>query len=370
MRIAQVTTHYRPVIGGQEVYINNLNGVLAAAGHDNVVYQLYRGERGADAVCFPRVLGAARFIAGFENRWLNACVAVLRPRRLFRADAIISHYAILARPLASVCRKTVILSHGVEWNTECRSSADIARDNNARWCLDRYPHVVNDTHYLRHMGIDAEPAKGYFTEVRPGKWFVPNCVDTGHFSPGEGLAEYAGRRMILVPRQMVEDRGIHLAIEAFALLAKEDNGVEMCLLGKRWSGASAYLQRLDDMIGKYNMRDRIYFRDPVPNSQMPAWYRSACVTLIPTIRREGTSLSALESMSCGTATVSTNVVGLADLPTVQCPPDASAMAQALRTTLAAAPRIGTEQRAVVGQVFNIQRWRQSWLKILATIASR
>jgi len=369
MKIAQVSTHYRPVIGGQEVYIKNLNGILAAEGHHNVVYQLYRGERGDDAVCYPRVLGAARFIAGFESRWLSACIAVTRPKRLFGADAIISHYAIQARPLASVCRKTIILSHGVEWNIEPRNSFDRIREDNARWCLDRYPHVVNDTHYLRHLGIDAEPGKGCFSEIRPRKWFVPNCVDTDHFSPGAGLPEYADKQMILVPRQMVEDRGIHLAIEAFALLAKEDSRAEMCLLGKRWNGASVYLRRLDDMIRDYKLEERVYFRDPVANFEMPAWYRSARVTLIPTIRREGTSLSALESMSCGVATVSTNVVGLADLPTLQCEANAESMAQALRNALADREHIGNEQRATVREVFNMRNWRTSWLNILQATAS-
>ena len=368
MKIAQVSTCYRPVIGGQEVYIKNLNGILSAAGHDSVVYQLHRGEKGPDVVGYPRIFGAARFIPGFENRWLNACVGVLRPRRLFHADAVISHYAIQARPLASVCKKTIILSHGVEWNVESQRSFDRLREENARWCLSRFPHVVNDTHYLRHLGIEAEPAKGYFTEIRPGKWFIPNCVDTAHFSPGAGLPEYIGKKMVLVPRQMVEDRGIHLAIEAFALLAKDDSQVEMCLLGKRWNGASAYLQRLDTMIKDFKLQGRVYFRDPVSNFDMPPWYRSAWVTLIPTLRREGTSLSALESMSCGIATVSTNVVGLADLPTLQCEPNADALAQSLKDALRERELIGQDQRKIVAEVFNMQNWGQSWLAVLAQAA--
>ncbi len=365
MNIAHVTTHYRPVIGGQEVYIQNLNAILTAAGHENIVYQLHRGERAPGVVAFPRVLCAARFIPGFENRWLNACVSVLRPRRLFQADAIVSHYAIQARPLASVCRKTIVLSHGVEWNVENQRPFDRMREENAKWCLSRYPHVVNDTHYLRHLGIEVEPATGYFSEIRPGKWFIPNCVDTEHFTPGAGLPEYLGKKMILVPRQMVEDRGIHLAIEAFALLAKQDSQVEMCLLGKRWKRATAYLERLDTLIRDFDLQERVYFRDPVANFEMPAWYRSAWVTLIPTIRREGTSLSALESMSCATATVSTNVVGLADLPTLQCEANAPAMAQSLKEALADRERIGLSQRSIVEEVFNMRNWGKSWLAVLS-----
>lgn len=367
MKIAQISTHYRPVIGGQEVYITNLNRVLVEAGHQSLVYQLHRGERGADAVCFPRVLGVSRYVAGFEYRWLNALATLLRPKRLFGADAIISHYAVHARPLAEVAKKTVVLSHGVEWNTENQGSFDRWREANARWCLSRFVHVLNDTHYLRYLGIDAEPGQGCFTEVKPGKWFVPNCVDTDHFSPGSGMPEYVGKKVILVPRQMVVDRGIHLAIEAFGMLAESDSAVEMCLLGKRWKPQGEYIRKLDRMISEAGLEERVYFRDPVPNGEMPEWYRSAAVTLIPTLRREGTSLSALESMACGTATVSTNVVGLADLPTRQCPANAEALAQVLQDVLTDRERIGADQRCVVSEVFNMRNWGRAWLEVLATI---
>lgn len=367
MKIAQVSTHYLPVIGGQEVYIKNLKEVLAQAGHETLVFQINRGERASDAVCYRKLPAAGRYIQGFEYRWLNSMVTLLRPRKLFGADAIISHYAAHARPLESVAGKTVILSHGVEWRTEQQQSFDRWREGNARWCLDKFVHVVNDTHYLRYLGIDAAPGQGYFTEIRPGKWFIPNCVDTVHFSPGPGKPEYAGKKMILVPRQMVADRGIHLAIDAFALLARRDPQVEMCLLGKRWNPQGEYIRRLDRMIAESGMQDRVYFRDPVPNAEMPQWYRSAAVTLIPTLRREGTSLSALESMACGVATVSTNVVGLADLPTRQCSPDAESIAQALSDTLFDRARIGADQREVMVKIFNMPNWGKSWLEVLMAL---
>jgi glycosyltransferase involved in cell wall biosynthesis len=370
MKVAQVSSHYRPVIGGQEVYIKNLNHLLAEDGNENQVYQLYRGERGDDAVCFPRILFAARFIPGFESRWLNGCISLTRPKGLFSADVIISHYAIQARPLASVSSKTIILSHGVEWGVDLQSSFDRIREENAKWCLNRFPHVVNDTHYLRHLGIEAEPAKNYFTEISPGKWFIPNCVDTTHFSPGEGMPEFKGKKMILVPRQMVVDRGIHLAIEAFALVAEKYPQVEMCLLGKRWNAANPYIRMLDELIEKFGLQDRVYFRDPVPNFEMPAWYRSACVTLIPTLRREGTSLSALESMSCGIATVSTNVVGLADLPTLQCEPEAEAVASALLQALSNSAEIGREQREIVCKTLNLDNWADCWKSVIHSVAGK
>lgn len=370
MNIAHFTAHYRPIIGGQEVYISNLIGVCRDAGHNSIVYQLDRGARAEDAVCLPRIPYIARFFPDFDRKMLNHMIGLTRPKGLFSADSIIAHYAFHAPPLDPVRQKTIVLSHGVEWRVTNQSKSDLYCEANAKRCLSRFFHVVNDTHYLRHLGVDVPAATGYFTEVVPGVMFIPNCVDTNHFIPGPGLAEYAERKMILVPRQMVEDRGIHLAIEAFALIANEHPDYEMCLLGKRHNNKAPYIQRLDRLIQHNRLQERIYFRDPVPNLQMPKWYNSASITLIPTIAREGTSLSALESMSCGIPTISTNVAGLADLPTIQCEPTAESMAHAIHTTITESAIFGIQQRRTVCDTFNMANWRRGWMDAIASVESK
>lgn len=369
MKIAHLSAHYRPVIGGQEVYIANLIEVCRNHGHESVVVQPNRGENGPDTVTLPRLPYLARFIPGIDRKLLNIMVSALKPEQLYNADAIISHYAFHAKPLESVRHKTIILSHGVEWRVNHKTSYDLACEANAKRCLGRFNHVVNDTHYLRQLGINVPPAVGYFSEIAPGVWFIPNCVDTEHFVPGPGLPEYKDRNIILVPRQMVEARGIHLAIAAFKIIADEYPDFEMCLLGKRHKAASQYIARLDQMIATEGLQDRIHFRDPVANRQMPLWFNSAKVVLVPTLEKEGTSLSAIEGMSCGVPTVTTNVAGLADLPTVQCFPKADSMAEALRLAVRDGRQIGNQQRRAACEIFNMRNWSQGWIDAFDSLNS-
>mgnify|MGYP000094289717 FL=1 len=65
MKIAQLSSHYRPVIGGQEVYIKNLNSIITEAGHETLVYQLQRGESANDNVCIPKIPYLSKFIVEF-----------------------------------------------------------------------------------------------------------------------------------------------------------------------------------------------------------------------------------------------------------------------------------------------------------------
>jgi glycosyltransferase involved in cell wall biosynthesis len=370
MKIAHLSAHYRPIIGGQEVYITNLIEVCKRNGFESKVFQVFRGERASDNYCVPRLKFFSRFFPSLDRKWLNYMISLLRPRELFKSDVIISHYAFHATPLEKVRDKTIILSHGVEWKVNDQTPNDSACEQNAKECLGRFLHVVNDTHYLRQLGINVPAAEGFFTEIVPGTWFIPNCVDTSHFKPGDGLKEFEGKKMILVPRQMVHARGIHLAIEAFSKIASDHPDLEMCLLGKRHRGAASYIQQLDKMITDLGLQNRIYFRDPVPNMQMPEWFNSATVTLIPTLEKEGTSLSALESMSCGIATVSTNVAGLTDLPTLQCEPNAESMGAALIEAFKNSTHIGESQRVIVNDIFNMNNWGDAWMQVIRTISQK
>jgi len=370
MKISQLSAHYLPVIGGQEVYINNLIKVCEEAGHTSRVYQLYRGERSDSVTCYNRIPGVGRMISDFDKKYLNFMVKLLKPKGLFDADVAISHYAFHAKALESIKDKTILLSHGVEWRVNNQQPNDKKAEQIAKYCLDKFPHIVNDTHYLRVLGIDQAPGENYFEEVSPGKWFIPNCVDTDLFSPGAPMEKYKNKKMILVPRQMCEIRGIHLAIKAFALLSSKYDDYELCLLGKRHKGHNTYVNKLDMLIKEHNLEERVYFQDPVPNHEMPSWFRSAQLTIVPTLEKEGTSLSAIESMACGTATITTNIAGLADLPSYQCEANAESIAEAIESVLENKESIATQQLEVTKSTLNMKNWSEAWLNVINEVKNK
>lgn len=367
MKIAQISHCYQPVVGGQEVYIAALQKIFIAEGIKSDVFQPNRGVGGADVVKVFRAPGIPRLIYGAESHCFDFFLRLLHQKKIDQYDLTIAHYALHAWGQRHRKEKTIVLSHGVEWHTENQTWDDRRRETAGRNCLDEFPHVVNDTHYLRHFGLAASPGESCFEEVLPNKWFIPNCVDHVQFSPGDGHQSLAGKRVILVPRQMTPDRGIDLAIRAFRHVLDADPDIHLCLLGNRRK-ENPYVLGLDQLIIDLGLSERAFFTPGVPNIEMPAWYNGSELTLIPTLRREGTSLSALESMSCGVATVSTNVAGLADLPSVQSNPDEESLAAAILETLKDREAIGRAQRERVNTVFNLENWAEAWLKVVKSVA--
>lgn len=368
MNITQISYHYRPIVGGQEIYISNLQKLFKSAGYQSRVIQPMKCLRADDTLMAPRMPGIDRLIPG-SDEWIFLWSTYLTKQlALKHSNVVIAHYAINALLHGKYARKTVVLSHGVEWHEENMRWYDRLHKCAARESFGRNPLVVNDTHYLRTLGADIKPGEKMFCEVMPQTWFIPNCVDTSYFIRVRAEVQNPQKTTILVPRQITPDRGIDLAIRAFEKVMQKREGVVLRVVGR--AHPPAYLDECRRLAERLGISDHVIFESHVQHGDMPALYSSAALTLIPTLRREGTSLSALESMACGTATVSTNVAGLADLPSIQSDPDPDQLAAAILSTLKEREAIGAEQQKTVQSTFNMVNWERAWLGVIRTIADR
>ncbi|MDZ4677733.1 MAG: glycosyltransferase family 4 protein [Oligoflexia bacterium] len=364
MNIGHVSLTYRPVFGGQDTYIENLKQVLSHRGHKSTVYQAVSlrhkiDKTGVHAVLTPP--GFGRFIANFNWYYFNFFLKFFKSK-LAKEDVLIVHYAV-HYPAVKFHPRVIILSHGIEWHTPADQWDDALRARRARETFKKCFVVANDTEYLRFCGVDIKPATRFFEEVQPGKWFVPNCVDTEHFKKVTSDQELAKLKPILVPRNIYYHRGIHLALEAFGLLVHEGNTENsMVIVGKIVD--QEYYKNLLEIIKKYNIKDRVYFRGHSDWQKMPALYSASVCTIIPTIDCEGTSLSALESMACGTPVIATSVAGLKDLPCLHSEPEPMALKNALFEMLNKREHYATRQQNEVIKTFNLKNWEQAWTKII------
>ena len=369
--LVQISMHYRPISGGQEVYISNLMDVLKKAGWLTRVIQPYRGVAADDIKTVPRIPSVARILPAFEEFQFAFFTPLIRARLLNEADVILCHYATSAQFISKFSRwrkKTIILSHGIEWNVDRLNSHDKRREQNAKNLFGKVTTVANDSDYLRRMGVKLEPQDGFYQEVTRDAWFIPNCVDAIHFCPPNIETKRESAPHLLVPRQICEDRGIHLAIESFAIFSKIHPESVMSIVGpKRDESYFAYCEKL---VKELHLSDRVFFIPSVTNKEMIHHYHNATVTLIPTIRREGTSLSALESMACGTPVVLTDVAGLKDIPGIHTKADPREMAKALHYACTHRKEESIRQRQAIQNNFTVKHWTDAWQNVLNHFVNR
>ncbi len=383
-RIGHVTTDFRPVIGGAEVYVTDLIEQLRPIAQEQIVFQLDNSERDptlADdphLALIPRLPGRWRWSRGhnlYAFNWHLRRRAFRR--RLAACDLLIVSYPFHWPPVAWHPR-VIAISHCVEWKQPPQRWTHRRRWRVARRCHARAAGLVaNDTNFWREMGLDVAPGTSLGEAVAPRRWFLPNGVDTERFSPrvapqlpervALALSRGSGgtRPFLLVARNASPHRGLHLAIEALGRIAAEHSDLALIIVGGR--AKPDYQQRLDQTAGDFGIRDRVFHIGHIAREAMPGLCRAAAIALVPTISHEGTSYSALEAMACATATISTDHGGLADLPTVQTKPDGRALARAIEQTWPRREEIGAEQRAAVEREFTLTRWGERWRAVVAEV---
>lgn len=370
MRIAQVTYTFKPMRGGADAYAAQLYNLLDREGHEQTVYQRLPGqgfERGAS----PEVRFLRNPFRGLPAEfWTQALSLPLQWCKLRRLDAAIFHYPIYLLsclpPRLSGRPLLVGLSHGVTWDDRPRSvrskikkAVAIAAFRTA----DLY--VANDTNFLREMGVDAPPRHKPFSRIAPRAWFIPNAVDPEFFRPVPPDPRLDALNAILVPRNLFFNRGVHLAIRAFAIFSKQYPEANLVIVGH--ASQPRYADRLRRLARDLSVRSRVIFWGPAERHQMPSLYSASLMTVIPSVAGEGTSLSALESMACGTATVSTDIAGLADLPTVKSAAKAEELARVMIETFPGRAEVGALQRKQVAQGFSLPIWEGAWLEVMNEI---
>ena len=371
MRLAHITYTYFPIIGGGDVYVEDLRTALAARGHQQIV--LARRSR-ETAPWFVPVANPLRGLPA--EFWTHALGLVSRAGVIRAADAVIAHYpvyALVALALAGRRRpggaetRVVGVSHGVTWDDRPRSLRGRIKRGLARSAFRRCSaFVANDSNFLREMGVDVGPGERFFQELAPGRWFIPNCVDAERFRPGEGWEAWRGLRPIIVPRNLFFNRGVHLAIAAFARFRLAHPQTTLVIVGA--PSRAGYARALRGLVRRLGLREEVVFWGPVAHADMPAVYAAAEMVLIPSVAGEGTSLSALEAMACGIATISTDIGGLADLPTYHCAPNAGALAEAMAQVYQRRVEVGREQLTEVRRTFTRGNWEDAWARVIESLA--
>ncbi len=362
IQIAQITMFYLPIAGGQETYIDNLHRVISQHGYLSKIIQPFRTLENRDYVRkLPYIPKIVQKVSAAAD-WYQFNIALNFNRAfLSQHDILICHYPF-HYPSVQWHERVIVLSHGVDWLEPPTTLADQLRVQAVRLCQREKPCIVaNDTNFLRALGLNVKPQSHEFQQVDDRIWYIPNCVDINHFKP----LNLERKKVIFVPRNIRRVRGIHLAIEAFSKLVETYSDYEMWIAGGGLRGH--YYQECYQLIQRLGLKSKIRFLGSIQWQSLVQYYNQVKLTLIPTIALEGTSLSALESMACKTPVVSTDVGGLADLPSLKTAVTPEHLADGMTQILENWSTYSETQYQQVCQSFNLKNWSQAWLNVIDNI---
>ncbi len=165
---------------------------------------------------------------------------------------------------------------------------------------------------------------------------VENGADLRRFSPADPEKEPledSGPQMVFACRQLIPRKGIRFLIEAVAALRDEFPALRLVLAGDGFERPA-----LEQQARALGIGARVRFLGSVPNHELPGWFRSAAVSVIPSLE-EGFGIPAAEAMGCAIPVIATDAGGLPEVVEhgvtglVVPKGDARALADALRALL-------------------------------------
>lgn len=124
---------------------------------------------------------------------------------------------------------------------------------------------------------------------------TPLGYDANHFYLSEMTQRLHNRPYLMHIGQAYPHKNLVRLIYAFNAFSHQFPEVDLLLLGKPHPYETPRLRRL---ISELGLSERVIFKNYVPYSDLPSWYRGALAFVFPSLW-EGFGLPILEAMACG-----------------------------------------------------------------------
>ncbi len=360
MNATQLTLCYLPITGGQEVYVSQLSELIRRDGISHVIqarpritidYVKNKNEK-ITMIKIPRGLNRiSNLLPTIVFRELSKSYINDLPSK----EKLILHYGSLLTETCHPVDNTFIVSHGRDWD---QSLSGRYRSSKLIQAYKRGCNIICNDLDVSNYIAKVENLNYQFsaTNRRHGNLhYLPNSFDANLFNYNDSYDQKNG--FFIVVRNLRKSRGVDLAIRAFSTYRQEGGKRELKIVGGPTSGE--YYVYLVSLVKEYNLQNYVEFLGQKPRSEIPALYKAAALSVVPSLAFEGTSISALESMAIGCPCASTDIGGLQDLPTIKFS-SPSELAAIMHTT-------DIHSRVTIAesvQSYSSTEWEKQWIKIL------
>lgn len=297
-------------------------------GLNRVYYDLFQSLPRVGAECRGVVLGdptdaalapspqmAAPRDAKLFRRYRGLQQATRNCLAAHKIDLVASHFALYTWPVLRLIRPLPMVVHfhgpwALESKREGASSLAVAFKS---W-IERSVYLRGQRYIVLSEAFRKVLAASYGvdeTRIR----IVPGQVDTDRFHVHQTRVEARGqlgwptdRPIVVAVRRLVRRMGLENLIRAIAQVRRHTPEVLLIIAGK-----GPLLAELQQLIATLDLDQSVRLLGYVSDQELPALYRAADVSIVPTASLEGFGLIAAESLAAGTPVLVTPVGGLPEV---------------------------------------------------------
>ena len=298
--------------GGLERYYYDLFNRLPALGFHS--RGLVIGSKAITRDTNDNIVAFSEARSSLPQRWYRARSALKKIINEFRPDIICVHFALYGFPATDLLSHQPLVVHFQgPW------AGEAAMEQGRNRSLIKY--FIENSVYRRatRLIVLSNAFKEILTNeygVSPEKIAViPGAIDTRRFDQPIARTEARNilgwpryRPIILVVRRLSRRMGIENLLTALVTVKARFPDVLLMVAGV--GGMAHELARMTESLGLTN---HVKFLGFLADQDLPAAYRAADFTVVPTTALEGFGLITVESMASGTPVLVTPVGGLPEI---------------------------------------------------------
>lgn len=285
--------------GGGERYVVELYKLLASQGHQVDVLQ-FSHEKKTKTYGKMKIQGVGNITKGigddYEVMQENGVRAMIELTK--NADL----YIALTMNLCNnkLPKPTISISHGVYWDFDCPTYKQPTWNKKVtRWIENSDLLVSVDSNSVNWIRANCPR----FIEKA---YLIPNFADKSIYNPKLRGIPDSKKFVVLYPRRLHALRGYNLYLKMAEELTNKYDDIEFRICGKGLGDVEQQVKQWCEMHkncvqASYSLETMYYA------------YKGIDLVVIPTLASEGTSLAAIESISCGIPIITTDVGGLNDI---------------------------------------------------------
>jgi len=361
-------------IGGIETYLYHLARLCAKQGLEPVIWQY--AARAFQVQVGPIAVVGVPVPKARPRKRIAMLVRAATQAMDLEEDVLIFGADRFAMPTGG--ERCISIQHGIEWDLP----AQYAHTNS------RVRRVVGDRLYqmLRRRGairayercpnrvcVDYNFLNWYRTFSHSGlsgrDWVIPNFAPLASQAAVAARASSQSPLRILFARRFQQYRGTRIMAEAARRILHKHPDVHFTFAGEgpdeRW---------LTDF---FRDEDRVRFTRFLPDEVLGI-HLEHDIAVVPSLASEGTSLSVAEAMGCGCAVVATAVGGITNMIIdgyngLLCLPTAEQLQERLEMLIGDETtrlRLGAKAYETAKEAFSLERWEQSWSRVISEVAGK
>ena len=346
-------------IGGIQTYITNLMPVLRACGYTVTIYQrsyedFHHEFDGFEVYGIGHKLNYGPLLAKALLEKAIPLIDVSCDLLVYGCESCITR--------KMPCR-TIAIQHGISWDVPkegCSSWMYLRRyvgKSRMAWKTIQRVSKVDQLVCVDYNFVNWHRAVSPYPKVK--HIVIPNFTDIPTSQP----QKENDTLHIIFARRFFVHRGTRLFTHVAEKILSEYDKVYITIAG---AGPDA-----DYMHGRLDLFDRVQFIafDSLESLNI---HRDKDIAVVPTIGSEGTSLSLLEAMASGCATICTNVGGMTNIILdgyngVMISPEESDLYNALKMLIdnpSVRKELQNHAYETVRLAFSLDIWKERWMKVI------